>query len=278
MKEEPLSEGLLREFLLGNVSDEERQRIESLFLTDQLAKERVLAAEEGLIDDYLDGSLTKTELEQFLRQYAETPAQQQKLKLARLIREWATAQHVSPAKPAVVSAKSSWRERLWLKPAFVVPIAATVLIAIAVSVVWRNSRVEQRNRRLAIQEKVVKLNDPSGFTDVPPQASLELKPGVLRSGETEAELVIGPETTAAELRFLVRQEPRYDRYRAVVRRIGNKNPVTTIDLSPEADGKTIRLRLPKDLLTRGDYQVELGGVNADGTLGPTEEYRFKVRG
>ena len=34
MKEELLTEALLREFLLGKVDEEERERIEDLFLTD----------------------------------------------------------------------------------------------------------------------------------------------------------------------------------------------------------------------------------------------------
>ena len=34
MKEELLTDALLREFLLGKVDEEERERIESLFLTD----------------------------------------------------------------------------------------------------------------------------------------------------------------------------------------------------------------------------------------------------
>ena len=44
MKEESVTDGLLRQFLLGRVDDEERQRIESLFITDPQSRERVLAA------------------------------------------------------------------------------------------------------------------------------------------------------------------------------------------------------------------------------------------
>ena len=43
MKEERITDALLREFLLGNVADEEQERIENLFLTDPHTRERVLA-------------------------------------------------------------------------------------------------------------------------------------------------------------------------------------------------------------------------------------------
>ena len=52
MKEEAATDVLLRQFLLGKIDDEARQRIECLFLTDSLTKERILAAEQELIDDY----------------------------------------------------------------------------------------------------------------------------------------------------------------------------------------------------------------------------------
>ena len=62
MNEEILTDALLREFLLGKVDDEEVARIESLFLTDSEARERVLVIEQELIEDYLENSLTaKTE-------------------------------------------------------------------------------------------------------------------------------------------------------------------------------------------------------------------------
>ena len=58
MKEESITDALLREFLLGKINDEERERIEDLFLTDSQTKERVLALEQDLIEDYLENSLT----------------------------------------------------------------------------------------------------------------------------------------------------------------------------------------------------------------------------
>ena len=66
MTEETLTDALLREFLLGKVNDEERERIESLFLTDSQTRERVLVLEQDLIEDYLEDSLTEEDKERFL--------------------------------------------------------------------------------------------------------------------------------------------------------------------------------------------------------------------
>ena len=85
MKEEPVSDALLRQFLLGQVDDQERQRLESMFVTGALSKERVIAAEQHLLDDFLDDSLTAKDREQFLAQYGDTPEAQRKLRIARSI-------------------------------------------------------------------------------------------------------------------------------------------------------------------------------------------------
>lgn len=75
MKEESMTDALVREFLLGKLADEERERIESLYLTDPQTRERVLTLEEELIEEYLEGSLTKADNERFLARYAQTGEQ-----------------------------------------------------------------------------------------------------------------------------------------------------------------------------------------------------------
>src|SRR5215204_4233426 len=95
MKEEILTDDLLREFLLGKVDEEERERIEGMFLTDSQACARVLAAEQDLIEDYLEDSLTATDKDIFLSRYAYTTAAQRKLRINKSIKDWALRESVS---------------------------------------------------------------------------------------------------------------------------------------------------------------------------------------
>jgi len=74
VKEEILPDALLREFLLGKVGDEERVRIESLFLTDPEAREKILVIEQELTEDYLEDSLSAEDREKFLSRYGQTAA------------------------------------------------------------------------------------------------------------------------------------------------------------------------------------------------------------
>jgi hypothetical protein len=280
MKEEAVTDALLRQFLLGKVEDEERQRIESLFLTHARMNERVLAAEQGLIDDYLEDCLSPADREMFLSVYGDTAAQRRKLRIAKSIQEWAVNQEVStPVTPE--PALSAWRrllERLRLKPVFVIPIAVAATVAIVTTLVWVNNRNEQHRQYLALQQELVQLNTPSSLRNVPPQMpALTLKPGSVRSLYPQPELKKQPDSPIAELRLLWMQKEDYSTYEAVVRLPGNDQLFTIANLTAEKeDGKFIRVRLPAHMLSRGNLQIELSGVAADGTTTAPEVYSFTV--
>ena len=278
MKEESVSDTLLRQFLLGDVEDQERQRLESMFVTGALSRERVMAAEQHLLDDFLDDSLTAAERTQFLAQYGETPAEQRKLRIAKSIQDWAATGAESTA--ADGGAESVWSRLLAsfrLKPAFAIPITAVVLIAIVFAAVLLNRMSAQRNTHLAMQQELARLNTPSMLREVSPSASsITLTPGTLRSAEAEKEITPPANGEYVELRLLWTQRERSPSYQATIRRFDDEVRYILPNLSADTDN-VIRLRLPKSLLTRGLYQIEVSGIGSDGTVGPPEEYKFVVR-
>jgi hypothetical protein len=279
MKEEAATDARLRQFLLGKVEDEERQRIESLFLTDSLLRERVLAAEQELIDDYLEESLSTADREAFLSLYGDTPAQRRKLRIAKSVQQWALGQSkTAPVIPKpTIAIWDRLRERL--RPVLVIPIALATAVAIVVALVWVNSRRAERHREyLAMNQELAQLNTPASLREVlPGMARLTLKPGAVRSIETESDLERRSDSSVAELRLLWMQKEDYPSYQAVLRRPGDDRSYTIPNLTVEnEDGKFIRVRLPFHLLTRGNHQIELSGVSADGTKSPSEDYSFTV--
>lgn len=280
MKEEAVTDPLLRQFLLGKVEDEERQRIETLFLTDSLVNERVLAAEQNLIDDYVEDRLSPADRETFLLVYGDTAAQRRKLRIAKSIQEWAVTQP-SALRLTPERALSTWGrlfERLRFKPVLIIPIAVATSIAIVAAFVWVNSRTERHRQYLAVQEELTRLNTPSSLRESPPGMSLlTLKPGSIRSVESETELKRSGDSSVAELRLLWTQQEEYPTYHVVLRRPGNDQPYTVPDLRTENEnGKFIRVRLPSNKLVRGNYQIELSGVSAEGVKSTPEVYTFTV--
>ncbi len=275
MNEEPVSDALLRQFLLGQVDDQERQRLESMFVTGALSTERVIAAEQHLMDDFLDDSLTPEDKERFLAQYGETPAEQRKLRIAQSIHDWAATN----AEPTAVAAAagSRWSRlfgRVWLQPVVAFPTAAVVLIVIVVAVVTLRSRWEQRNIHLAMQQELVRLNSPSMLHEVSPVPPVTLTPGTVRSAEAENEVTAPANAEFVELRLVWTQKERFPSYQATIRRFEEDESFTIPNLHLDS-GNVIRLRLPPRLLTRGLYQIEVSGVDANG--GPSEEYTFVVK-
>src|SRR5215213_8679073 len=226
MNEEPLSDALLRQFLLGNVDDQERQRLESMFVTGALSRERVIAAEQHLLDDFLEDSLTPADRERFIAQYGETPAAQRKLRIAKSIQEWAASSQEETAVAA--GAGSMWsRVPARFRPVFVIPIAAVFVIAIICAVVWLNATREQRNRHLAMQQELVRLNAPALLRDVSPTTPpLTLTPGAVRSAEAEKELTPSANAEFVELRLLWTQKERYPSYQATIRKFDEEESFT----------------------------------------------------
>lgn len=281
MKEEGATDALLRQFLLGRVADEERQRIESLFITDSQMKDKVLAAEQRLIDDYLEDCLTSADKEAFLLFHGDTAAQRRKLEIARSIQEWAVNQ---PGRAPIVRkpALSLWdrlRERLPIKPIVIIPVAATAVVAIVFGLVWVNNREAERNRQfLAVQQELAQLNTPSRLREVPAaMVNLTLKPTMVRSVDPQPELASRSNVQIVELRLLWMQSEDYPRYQVLVRRSSEDQPYT-IDNVPIENygGKVIRIRVPARILSRGNNQIEVTGVAADGSKSPPEIYSFFV--
>jgi hypothetical protein len=275
MKEEFMTDASLREYLLGKMDDAERERIENLFLSDSQAKERLLAAEQDLIEDYLEDSLTNEDKKRFLSIFAQTDEQRRKLRITKSIKDWALTEASVPQ--PVPAKESSWDRffaSLRLQPAFAVSIVLVMALGVVLFFLWSNSRSEKQ-RRVAIEQELAAYNSPERLREVPSNLStLDLRPGTLRSVERERELR-RVENQLVELRLPWIQKERYATYRAEVRRSVDDESFTIRNVQADNSG-TIRLRIPPQFLSAGQYQINLSGITSDGTPGPAEQYNFVV--
>jgi len=292
MKSESVSDALLRQFLLGKVNEEDCERIEELFLTDSALRERVHAVEQDLIEDYLEDSLSSADREAFVLRYAQTAEQQRKLRITRSIKDWAVASdsargvagetvdsaasvaHEAQSGPTV--ARSLW-SRLWeklrLRPVFVIPVAAVIILGIVFAVIWLNRRMQHS----AIEQEIARLNAPASLREAPLVQNAPLvRPGTLRDGESRGDLRPRADEAVIELHLHWTMIERFPKYQAVLTRFSDNQTFAIPELHTEGDGKTIRLRLPTRILSRGLYRVHLSGVTADGSVSPPQDYSFTV--
>lgn len=273
-----ITEHVLRQFFLGNVDNEERERVEILFMTQSDIRQRVLLAERDLIEDYFDDLLTPPDKTRFVQRYADTPHQQRKLRIAKLVQDWAWS-NSRPAKTDVVPIPKWHRFAAWMRfqRAVLIPITVTAVIAILIAGVWLNN-ANKRKRHWAIEEELVRLNSPSAVLEAPSQTiSTTIAPVNVRSAASEHELKLSSSIRVVEVRLLWIQKENYTRYVATVRRIDAAEAFTVRNLQPQKQrGLAISVRLPAQMLAPGIYQIKISGIAADDTLSPGDEYRFAV--
>jgi hypothetical protein len=278
MKEESVTDAEIRQFLLGSVDDSERQRIESLFMSDAEFNQRVLRAEDELIEDYLEHSLAPGDRAKFHAQYGHTPKQRRRLRISQSIRDYAASEARVGQRPPATTMRRAFLSHLTpLNLRFFIPIAAMVTIACIIGVIWLG---RSNTRRVTIERELAELNAPPGLRANSSQVvSLVLPPVSIRSVGTETRLTPRADIPAVELNLLWTQKEQYPNFYVVVRCVGTNEEFRVsglhIEKSPTS-GNSIRVRIPSHLLRDGLYQVTLTGVGPDGTASQGEEYTFVV--
>ena len=81
----------LRNYLLGFLNPDERQRIEQRLMIDSAAFVELRWIEDELIDDYLEGALSGREKERFENFFLSAPERRQKLDFAKALKRYVAA-------------------------------------------------------------------------------------------------------------------------------------------------------------------------------------------
>lgn len=281
MEEEPVTEQMARSFLLGDIDNAERQRIESLFLADPEIRQTILMEEDDLFEAYLEGNLSPDDAERFRVQYASAPVSRRKLRIVQSIRQHALANSQKTSAPASVLQKlrTSWLFNSRLGA----PVIVSLVILVILGSVWMalrlNRTARENNQQASIERQLADLNSVGNLETQPPQMlSLTVTPIFVRSVHSSSELTLQSSTQVVELHLLWTQK-EYPTYQANLARVGALKTFKLPPLGIEggADGRMVRLRLPATLLENGLYRITVSGVDSHGASAITEEYDFLIR-
>jgi hypothetical protein len=287
MNQKPMTKTVAKRFLLGTVDDSEREQIESRLIIDPDTEETILIAEDELVEDYLEGSLSASDAARFLEQYAYGARQRRKLRIAESIKEYARAeiQRGQSGSSALQKLRRFISLRWLSERRLYIPIAVVVATLIIVTAVWlakwNNQRMRDNNLHLAIEVELIELNSPANLRENPPQMLSLVIPSVsLRSVNSPAEITPQTANRVIELQLLWPQKEEFQTYVAALRRVGGTEEFTIANLHAEQKlgGKVVRLRLPAQSLAPGLYHTSLSAIASDGTPGPAEEYDFIIGG
>lgn len=297
MREITDDDRLMRRFLLGQLEEEERERLEKLFLTDPGVREGLLMTENDLIEDYWEGSLLEDDRRDFLAQFLANPAQRRKVRIAKSIKTFVNNETPSLASRDEEEVLASDPKRhkdvngpmLWrlTNPFVFVPLAAALACAIAIGGVWlfqvkrsNSRRAEEQARQTAIERELADLNAQPGNTRPGSDTlvlSTLLSPISLRSLEPSASVSLATNPKVVEV-WLLPVGNEYQTYRAILQKASGAERFTISNLRIEnrSGNKAIRVRIPVHLLTTGVYKLQLNGVTSDGKFDDVGEYNFVV--
>jgi anti-sigma factor RsiW len=300
MSEENESEKSIRRLLLGESGEEEQQRVEERFMTDPEYRERVLMAENDLIEDYLEGALSEGERKRFRTHFLSTPRQLRKVKLARSLRNYAAVEvtaHSPPADaedPQRVPKPRRLFEALrlrWLfdaqrlrSPVVYLPLAVALVVAVVFGS-WRlvefrraqQLRARAESQRLEVERELAQLNDPSSAGRPQPVTgvfSMALPPVTVRGA---ANRLSPPDETGVVELWLLRAGDEYQNYRATLQKVGTASrfSITNLRAADTPGGRAVPVKIPAHLLTPGVYRLTLSGLTADGRPEEAGEYTFQ---
>jgi hypothetical protein len=264
----------LKSYLLGDLNPDEQLRLEQRLMIDSAACQELLYIEDELIDDYLEGGLSKRDKERFENVFLSAPERKQKLRFAKSLKRY-MAENV-PKKTLWDSWSNSWSS-FWhhQTPALKWALAASLLMLIAggfwsTTQIWklqiavdheqaatRESRRQltetksqnanltaslesERIRRSQLEHEVASLKraQKPGHSLLPKQMEPTLLTAILAAGRSRSAggtQEIKVSPGEDVVKLDLKMEPlEYPRYQAILERIGGDKNWTVISQQAES--------------------------------------------
>lgn len=320
------------DYLLGRLSETELERFERSYLTDEDLFNVLQEVEEELIDDYAGGALTAEQRLSFEKYFLRSSERREKLAFATAMTERAVAWQSgtlvstepfardptavqtpenSKSKPHVTFWKGSvpaWRQ--W------VAVAAAVVLAVAIGVLWMRNRQLQR-QLIAADETYARLRqdvDAQSKITAETKAALSAEQqqtqlvesqveqlqtsptdkirdtivnivlgldyllGSTRGGEKKVKTLDVPANARLVRLTLEVAASSFDSFNILLRR-GDNNTVwkrSGLKAKPAGDRRRLNLSIPAETLTPGDYEVLIVGAPSEGDAELVGRYFLKV--
>lgn len=305
MKDAIISEELLVRYLLGRMSEEERDRVDEQYFGDRDFLEQLLTVEDDLIDSYVRGELPPSDRRQFEEFFLRSPERHRRVALAR---RWMNivARSSATGKKAEVASRTSWREKFRFNSRwFMVPVAVSFLLA--ATILWLGFYISRLNsqikdlradisaRETAKQEIERQLSDERNLnnqlrdelaeansrTPVEPSApkvvALLLNPGLPRSGGETTRLVIPSDTRMVRLQAKFKAG-EYPGYSAMIETAEGRRVWSRKGLKARSagDSKTVTMNVAAATFAEQDYVLTVSGLRPTGEAEAVGEYYFRV--
>lgn len=261
-----LEKKLANRYLLGATSDAEEEEIGVRIIEDGSFAQEIVQAENDLIEDYLEGSLSEADHELFERQYLVT-ARREKVEEIALLKKYATR---STEIAAVIDPMDAfvpwWRNFKILVPAF----GIVILLAVASLFFIDRGTID------GVDYAELNRQDLRDSAVVGDAQIVQIMPGTFRSVTSGSITVVSGTSAAVLFRLpLGFSVDAGTTFAASVER-GNSRFFSVSDARVYSEGSSteVRLLVPRETLTPGSYQIRL---MQNGTTNAPVLYTFEVR-
>ncbi len=254
----------LKQYLLGNLPPQEAEAIDLQIISDESSEEKLLWAESELMEDYLDETLSPTDVELFKENFLVSPERRAQLRQISLVRNY--AQNCAPkdaAAKASNAASESFYEKLKknfaLNPRPAIAAFALVIAGLFAAVIFYNTADNQT----AAEREYAKINradlgDLANFSDV---FALNLMSGTFRNSSGAATGKLSPDKLGERVLFRLALPIAAEAAETFKIELveGGKVIFTQNELPfyNNPNGQEARLLLPATVLKKGAYQIKL---------------------
>jgi hypothetical protein len=293
---------LLVRYLLGDLSEAERERVEEEYFVNQEAWDALGAAENDLIDSYVCGGLPPNRREQFEKHFLASPRKRKRVEFAFTLMSPTVRETMAEPAGALWKPEGlflpAWQRALRLASVMAGLAMAAVVIWLAVqNLRLREDIGKMRSQQAELQLQIQTLQrqtargketgngSGTGTAELPlaqlPTVSLLMAPGLLRNNGSspQGHVLPVPAIPSSVVLVLYLERDEYLGYDVVLRTAEGKQVrhVEGLNSQPvQQGGKAVAVNLPSQILRNGDYVVTLSGKNAQGKEQVVDSYSFTV--
>lgn len=268
-----------RRYLLGDTNDEETAVIEQKYFEDDEAVDRIAAAEDDLIEDYLAGQLTPADRDRFERGYLSVPAHRIRVETIRRLMTTATPRG-SAQGGGGLAPKRTIRYIPWLA------LAASLLI-VASAAFWmlspfgRPQASSAANRTAPATPSSIAPPEqtPRTAPNAPRIFAVTISPVAVRSAAESARVVVPAGTDVVALRLESEGGGQLVARRVSIRTVAGTEvwQGSVVTDGERTSGVAGRVDVPAASLPADDYMVTLYGVDRAGVEREWTQYFLRLR-
>jgi len=291
---------LMMDYLLGQMSPEQRTEFEEQYLSNDDLFEELEAAENDMIDAYIRGELGATEQKQFETYYLSSPERRERVQFAKSLMNYGSAPRELTPGAGKLRSDATTAFGGVPSPGMRLALAAVLVVAIA-GFSWmaaanrklrhqlETAQAEQADAQRQAQQLRQTVADlqagqnPATLTDMPAPGSivlsLALAPDLVRNGNQQ-QSTLHLTAGISEVRLLLRHDHDGNlTYNAVLEtaegtQVWRRNSLAS---RPASNGSTvITVQISPSVLKRDDYILRLFRLTSNGKAEDVGAYSFRV--